>query len=318
MEPQRFRATISLCTRDAPDRVRRGVRHAQVALVAIVTLVGAGCGAVGGNEVADGTYLMLVPSTDQLVLDADGALPGGAARLRAGGAGEVEVEVAGDQVSFRVDGADTATHDIVDRVEITDSEGSGPFRGRKQILVLGDGPLVLGGLVIDEPVIWPGSFEESPVITVKPRDPDDRGPGVVCDADQPCLVLSSGFDPAGSYADANNPDLDENPIDSIRIDDQSIDILLDSGEQITVPAGPGTVTRACGLSENRLWDLPVEIGLPIDDPVLVHTLCPSTPGAAIRLVIVDRTAIPILAPLTEAREGDWCTPSPACLLFVPT
>ena len=102
------------------------------------------------------------------------------------------------------------------------------------------------------------------------------------------------------------------------INDESIDITLDSGDHVTISASDGSVTHACGLSENRVWDLPAEIGLAIDDPVLVHTLCPSTPGAAIQLVIMDRSAIPLLAPLTEAREGDWCTPSPDCLLFVPT
>ena len=85
-----------------------------------------------------------------------------------------------------------------------------------------------------------------------------------------------------------------------------------------VEAGPGSTTQACGLSENPVWDLPSELGLPIDDPVLIHTLCPSTPGSAIELVIMGRADIPVLAPLTEAREGDWCTPATDCLVFVPT
>lgn len=289
-----------------------------MAALVIAALVTASCGGATVTHVADGTYLSLVPSDAQFALDVDGALPGGLARLREDGVDRFEIGISGDEVFFRIDGIDTATRSIVDRVEITDREGSGPFKAKKQVLVLGDAPLVLGGLVINEPVIWPGSFETSPVITIKPRDPDERGPGVSCNADQPCLVVSSGVDPARSYADANNPELDENPIDSILINERSIDFSLDSGQQATISAGGGSVTRACGLSENRMWDLPAEIGLAIEDPVLIHTLCPSTPGAAIQLVIMDRSAIPILAPLTEAREGDWCTPGPSCLLFVPT
>ncbi len=290
-------------------RVALGWRAGAVLVVA-ACFVAAGCGTAAVNQVAEGTYLSLVPSEAQFELDVDGALPGGLPRLRDDGVDRVEVEISGDQVLFRVDEIDTATRSIVDRVDITDREGSGPFKATKQILVLGDAPLVLGVLIIDEPVIWPGSFEESPVITIKPRDQDERGPGVSCSADEPCLVLSSGVDPAGSYADANNPELDENPIDSILINDEAINITLDSGDQVTISASNGSVTRACGLSENRVWDLPAEIGLAIEDPVLVHTLCPSTPGAAVQLVIMDRSAIPILAPLTEAREGDWCRPGP--------
>ncbi len=299
-------------------RPRRSRLVAGAALLVAAGFAVVGCGAATGNKVADGTYLSLVPSHEQLALDVDGALPGGVARLREDGASRVEVDISGDQASFRIDGIDTTTRSIVDRVDITDREGSGPFKAKKEILVLGDAPLVLGGLVINEPVIWPGSFEESPVITIKSRDPDERGPGVSCNADQRCLLLSSGVDPAGSYADANNPQLDENPIDSILINDGSIDFTLDSGDEVTISASDGSVTRACGLSETKVWDAPAEIGLAIDDPVLVHTLCPSTPGAAVQLVILDRSAIPILAPLTEAREGDWCTPSSSCLLFVPT
>jgi hypothetical protein len=276
-----------------------------------------GCGAVS-NQVTDGTYRSLVPSEAQFALDVDGALPGGLLRLREDGIDQVELDIGGDEMVIRVDGMDTATRNIVDRVEVTDREGSGPFKAKKEILVLGDPPLVLGGLVIDDPVIWPGSFEESPVITIKPRDPDERGPDVSCDADQPCLIMSSGVDPAGTYADANNPELDENPIDSIVIDDEHIDFTFDTGDQVTIPADDGSFIRSCGLSENHLWELPADIGLPIDDPVLVHTLCPSTPGAAIQLVIMDRSVIPVLAPIIEAREGDWCRPSPECLLFVPT
>jgi len=283
----------------------------------MTALVAASCGASAVYEVAEGTYSSQVPSEEQLRLDAEGSLPGGVAQLRDQGVDHIEVDITANQVTVRLDGTDTAAHRIVDRVDITDREGSGPLKASKQLLVLAD-TLVLGDLVINEPVIWPGSYEESPVITIKPRTPGERGPEVSCREDEPCLLLSSGIDPVGTYADANNPELNENPIESILIDEQSLDVTLDNGDHVTIPASSTSSTRACGLSENRVWDLPSELGLPIDDPVLIHTLCPTTPGAAIQLITMDRAAIPLLAPLTEAREGDWCTPGPDCLLFVPT
>ncbi len=285
--------------------------------MSIIALVTASCGAGTGYHVAEGTYLSQVPSVEQFGLDADGSLPGGVAQLREQSVDLIEVAITADQVIFRLDGTDAAAHDIVERIDITDSEGSGPFKATKQVLVLAD-TLILGDLVIDEPVIWPGSFEDSPVITIKPRIPDERGPSISCRADEPCLLLSSGVDPAGSYADANSPALDENPIDSIMIDDQSVDVTLDTGDTATITATNASFTRACALSENRMWDMPAELGLPIDDPVLIHTLCPPAPGAAIQLIIMDRSAIPLLAPLTEEQVGNWCTPGPGCLLFVPT
>ncbi len=293
-----------------------GGRVAAAVLLAAAVL--ASCGDSTGYRVAVGTYRSLVPSTEQLQLDADGDLPGGVAQLRNDGIDRIEVSIGSDDVTFRLDGVDTATRNIVERTDVTDSEGSGPFKAKKQILVLGDEPLVLGRLVIDEPVIWPGSFETSPVITIKPRDRDERGPTITCGADESCLLLSSGTDPAGSYADANNPELDENPIDSIEIDAQVVDFTLDTGEHVTIAAVPTSFTQACALSDNPVWELPPEIGLPIDDPVMVHTLCPSTPGAAIQLIIMDRNALPRLAPLTEATEGNWCVAGPDCLLFNPT
>ncbi len=285
--------------------------------LSMTALVAAGCGAATVYQVAEGTYLSQVPSVEQFGLDVDGSLPGGVAQLREQGVDRIELDITAEQVIFRLDGIDTAAYSITDRIDITDREGSGPFKAKKQLLVLAE-TLVLGELVIGEPVIWPGSFEQSPVIIIKARNPGESGPDVSCRADEPCLLLSSGVDPAGSYADANNPELDENPIDSILITDESIGFTLDSGENVTISATNDSFTRACALSESHVWDLPAELGLAIDDPVLIHTLCPSTPGAAIHLIIMDRSAIPILAPLTEAREGDWCTPGPDCLLFVPT
>lgn len=102
------------------------------------------------------------------------------------------------------------------------------------------------------------------------------------------------------------------------VDEQFVNITMDSGEQIVIPALAETATLACGLSERPVWNLPAELGLAIDDPVLIHTVCPSTPGAAIQLIIMDRSVIPVLAPLTEERDGGWCVPSPSCLIFAPT
>jgi|GEM_PF-1098495 len=306
----------AMSMRAVQGRAGRGRRAASTLLA--VALLASSCGSAFVYEVAEGTYVSLVPSTEQVDLDSEGALPGGVAPLRENGVNQIEVAIGPVLVTFRVDGIETATRLITDRVEITDSEGSGPIKAKKQLLVLGDAPLVLRGLVIDNPVIWPGSFDQDPVITIKPRNLDERGPVVSCGADEACLLLSSGVNPAGSYADANNPELNENPIDSILIDDQSIVFGFDDGDKVTVATSMVSSTRACGLAENHMWGLPAEMGLPIDDPVLVHTLCPSTPGASIQLVIMDRSHTPTLAPLTDADDGQWCTASPHCLLFVPT
>jgi hypothetical protein len=295
---------------------RRRVRGAG-ALLTAVALVG-GCGGAAVSEVIEGSYESLVPSAEQIAVDVEGALPGGVVRLRDDGFERVDVEIGADQVTFVLDGTEVATHRIGERVAVTDDEGSGPFKAKRQVLVLSDGPLVLGGLRIDDPVIWPGSFEGSPVITITSRDLGERGPTMSCRADAACLLLSSGVDPTGSYADANDPELGENPIDTIDIDDSSVVLTLDDGDRVGLDIGAGTTSNACGLSETSLWDVPSELGLGLDDPVLVHTLCPSTPGAAVQLVIMDRSAIPVLAPLTEETEGEWCRAGGDCLLFVPT
>jgi len=184
--------------------------------------------------------------------------------------------------------------------------------------VLGAAPLVLGELAIDEPVIWPGSFEGGPVVMVKPVDPDDRGPVVSCRADENCLLLSSGVDPAGTYEDADDPALGRNPVASIRITDDAVELSMDTGEQVLVDRAGRSSTSACGLADTSVWSVPDEFFAPIDDPVLVHTLCPTAPGGAIQLVIMNCADIPVLAPLDEASEDDWCATVPRCLRFAPT
>jgi hypothetical protein len=268
-------------------------------------------------EVDDGVYGALVPSDEQFAADSAPGIPGGFALLREGGINLVELAVEGDEVTFRLDGEDVVTRNVVDHLIVRDREGSGPFKAEKELLVLGNDPLVLGGLSITEPVVWPGSFEGSPVITVKPRDPEERGPGVSCRAEEMCLLLSSGVDPTGRYEDANNPELNENPVASIRVSDDFVEFTLDTGQQVRISRSDESLTRACGLSETSLWEVPAEVDLAMDDPVLIHTLCPSSPGGAIQLIIIERAEIPALAPLGTETDEEWCSAGPDCLWFAP-
>ena len=283
-------------------------------------LVGLGLSACGGAvvyQVDNGTYRALVPSSDQLAVGNAQDIPGGFAVLRDSGIDGIELRIDGDEVSFLLDGIAAVTRQVVDRLELTDSEGSGPFKGRKEILVLGDGALVLGELSIAEPVIWPGSFDESPVITVKARDTEERGPVVSCRSDESCLLLSAGVDPIGRYENVNDPQLGESPITSIEVAGDFVEFTLRSGQQVRASRGDESFTGACGLSETPLWDVPAEIDLAMEDPILIHTVCPSTPGGSIQLTIMERAEIPLLAPLGSAGDGDWCIPDFDCLWFAP-
>jgi hypothetical protein len=288
-----------------------------VAALVVAGIALAACSASGGQEIADGTYSALVPSAEQFAADAGRDIPGGFAGLRSAGIDQIELRIQGDNVTFFVDGSEAASRPITDRLELTDRQGSGPFKGRRQVLLLGTEPLAMGDLVIDEPVIWPGSFDESPVITLKPRNPEERGPDVQCGADEACLLLTSGSDPTGSYENANNPELNENPIASIEVASTFVEFTLDTGRQVRISRTDQSSTQACGLTETEVWDVPPEIGLAMDDPVVVHTVCPSTPGGAIQLTIIARPAIPTLAPLGSETDGDWCSASPTCLWFAP-
>jgi hypothetical protein len=282
-----------------------------------VCLAASGCGESVIGGVNDGVYRARVPSREQFAGDVADDIPGGFAALRAAEIDQVELRIDGDDVTFTLDGTDTAIRRIVERLEVTDREGSGPFKGRKEVLVLRDDALFLGGLLIDEPVIWPGSFEGSPVVTVKPRDPEERGPDVSCAADESCLLLSSGADPTGHYANANDPALEESPVASIQVADEFVEFTLGTGQKVRTSRNDESSTPACGLSETLLWDVPAEIDLAMDDPVLVNTVCPSTPGAALQLVIMERAEIPVLAPLGTTTDGEWCTAGLDCLWFVP-
>ncbi len=283
-----------------------------------LVLAAAGCGPVV-VDVEMGVYQALVPSAEQIRIDAGQNLPGGFSVLRDAGVDLIQLRVDGDEVSFLLDGVDTATRQVIERLQIQDSEGSGPFKAEKEVLILDGGPLTLAGLTINDPVIWPGSFDGSPVVTVKQRDPNERGPGVSCGPDESCLLLTAGVDALGGYEDVNNPALDQNPIATIEVTDAGVEFILDSGETVESAEASRSATRACGLSETAIWDVPAAAGLALEDPVVVHTLCPTNPGASIQMVIMERSAIPVLAPLgITTTDGEWCSASADCLWFAPT
>ena len=275
------------------------------------------CGGAVVAQVDTGTYQALVPSIDQFAVANARDIPGGFAILRNTGIDRIEMRIDGGEVTFRVDGTDASTRQVVDRLELTDSDGSGPFKGKREVLVLGKETLVLGELSIAEPVIWPGTFDESPVITLKPRNPEERGRVVSCRADENCLLLSSGVDPIGRYENSYDPQLGMSPIASIEVTGEFIEFQLRTGQPIRTSRREESFTRACGLSETLLWDVPAEIDLAMDDPVLIHTVCPSQPGTATQLTIMERADIPVLAPFGIATDGEWCIVDLDCLWFLP-
>lgn len=281
-----------------------------------MTMVLSCCASAISIGVEPGTYGALVPSAEQLDADVAGVLPGGFDQLRTGDIDAIEIVITDTSVVVTLDGMNAVNRRIEESLQITDAEGSGPFKASKEVLVLGAEALSLGPLTIEAPVVWPGGFEGSPTITVKSFAPSDRGP-ISCDNSEACLVAWSGSQPQGSYV-AATPDGVVNPIASISVDGISVRLLLTSGTQLAAPVPRRDEDRyafACGLSRNRLWDVPVEAGLPMDEPVLAHTTCPTNPGDP-WLMIMDRTDIPVLAPL----DGLWCDPTDptgTCLLFVP-
>lgn len=287
-------------------------------VLAALTALTAGCSA-SVSTVDRTAYAALVPTAGQLRSDAGGDVPGGFAALRDGDADRVDLRLDGDTVTFALDGVEAASRQVKERREVSDLEGSGPFRAKQEVLVLGEEPLVLGGLTIDAPVIWPGGFAGSPV-TLKPDDPDERGPVAQCRSDEVCLVLPVAAaldpDPSGSYVDSNPPDLTTNPISSIRVDDEVVDYVLSSGETVTADRTGETRIRACGVSESFLWTVPDELGLDLDDPVLAQTGCPLPAGEPPSVTVLERADLPVLARLAQDRGGWWCEPGPGCLWFI--
>lgn len=288
----------------------------KLASLATVVALSTACGAAVAT-VDDGTYLALVPSQQQFGTEGSIEIPGGFRTLAEGAAEQITVTLAGSTVTFGVDGITTATRQISERRDVTDEQGSGPFKAKNEILLLGQGPLVVGELTIEKPVIWPGSYDIATVITIKEYDPLERGPEVSCGSNEVCLLLWDGSDPTGLYENANNPALGESPIESLRIDERLIEFDLTSGALFRIDRAETSTSRACGLAESSIWQLPEGVAPAISDPVLIHTLCPTSPGEPIQLVIMSRSEIPTLVPRTSADDGAWCEASLTCLWFAP-
>ena len=293
------------------------VRPTLKGAVLVLGLAFASCGSGATTyRVSPGTYSALVPSAEQFDLDTAMAIPGGFAPLRLRNVTSVGMRVEGDSVSVSLDGLRLDTLDIAERKVVTDSEGSGPFKANKEVLLLSD-DLAIGGLFVPTPAVWPGSFEGSPVVIVKTYDPDERGPAISCGPTEPCLLLSFGADPSGSYERIMPPGATQDSVASIRITADLVEFMLHDGRTVSRSAITGSSTLACGLAESLVWDIPAELGLSMVDPVLVHTVCPTNPGASIQLVIMERAAIPVLAPLAQDSDGEWCENGPTCLWFAP-
>ncbi len=280
-----------------------------------LSLLTVACGGTSVVEVQPGTYEALVPTAEQFAADGTGAIPGGFGDLADTGIVRFRARVTSGEVAFDVDGVEDTSAPVTARINVGDREGSGPLRGTRQVLELDGSALRLGDLTIDSPVVWPGSYTGSPVITLKPHDPSERGPTVSCRSDESCLLLTLPPDPVGTYADANDPATKQNPLASVRITEDRVDFILDSGESFTVPGSPTVWSTACGIAETPMWEVPGELRLGFDDPVLVWTVCPTNPGAAIRLIMMERRSVPLLALTVDGSE--WCEAGPRCLWFAP-
>ena len=288
----------------------------------LLLLGAAGCGGPYLHAVDDGVYGALVPTTEQWADERSEAIPGGFAALSADGAESVMVRIEGDTVKFELDGETAVTRTVVERRDVQDSEGSGPFKAETQALALGQEPLVLGSLLVSEPVIWyAGGYESTRVIAIKPWNPEERGPIVQCAAgDEQCLELPVGEtlvgDPIGEYTDMNEPGSEENPVTGIRVTATDVVYTLDTGEEVRNSREEESLVRACALSESAVWPVPVEVGVAFDDPVLVETNCPLPYGEPPSLTVMERAALPVLAPLAPQWGGQWCQPGPDCLWFL--
>lgn len=288
-------------------------------------MVGAGTAGCSGpylNAVDDGVYGALVPTTEQWADERSQEIPGGFAALSADGAERVVLRVEDDTVTFEVDGESAATLTVTERRDITDSEGSGPFKAETQALLLGSEALVLGSLSISDPAIWfAGGYEATGVVAIKQWDPEERGPIDQCAAeDEQCLMLPVGDtlvgDPIGDYTDLNDPDTAENPVTDIQVSATDIVYTLDTGDEVRGSREEESLVRACALSESAVWPVPAEVGVALDDPVLVETSCPLPSGEAPTLTVMERTALPVLAPLAPRWGGEWCRPGSDCLWFL--
>ncbi|MFN2345998.1 MAG: hypothetical protein ABR616_09830 [Dermatophilaceae bacterium] len=274
------------------------------------------------HAVDDGLYGALVPTTEQWADERSQEIPGGFAALSADGVERVTVRLAGDMATFELDGETAVTRTVVERRDIQDSEGSGPFKADTEALALGEEPLVLGSLRISDPVIWySGGYDSTEVIAIKPKDPQERGPIAQCTAkDEQCLELPVGQalvgDPIGDYTDMGGPGVIRNPVTGIRVTATDVVYTLDTGETVRSSRQEELQVRACALWETAVWPVPAEVDVDFDDPVLVETNCPLPAGQPPSLTVMERTALPVLAPLAPRWGGEWCQPGPNCLWFI--
>lgn len=291
---------------------------------AVVLLLGtsaAGCGPYL-HAVDDGVYSALVPTAEQWADERSGEIPGAFAALHADGAERVTVRIEGDTVTFELDGEAVVTRTVRERRAVQDSEGSGPFKADTQVLVLEPEPLVLGSLRISDPVIWyAGGYDSTEVIAIKPQDPEERGPIIQCvAADQQCLELPAGEspvgDPTGDYTVMSGPETADDPVTDIRVTATDVVYTLDTGQEVRSTREDESLVRACALWESTVWPVPAEVGVAFDDPVLVETNCPLPYGEPPSLNVMERAALPVLAPLAPQWGGEWCQPGPACLWFI--
>ena len=113
-----------------------------------------------------------------------------------------------------------------------------------------------------------------------------------------------------------DPDAAANPVTGIRVTATDIVYTLDTGQEVRRSREEESRIRACALGESAVWPVPAEVGVPLDDPVLVETSCPLPAGEAPSLTVMERAALPVLAPLAPQGAGEWCQPGPGCLWFV--
>jgi len=293
----------------------------KAAAVLLLGMGAVGCGSYL-HAVDDGVYGALVPTAEQWAEERAVGIPGGFAALGADGVERVVVRIGGDTVTFELDGETAVTRAVVERRDVQDSEGSGPFRADTQALVLGSEQLVLGSLRVSDPVIWfAGGYESTAVVAIKPWDPEERGPIVQCAAaDEQCLELPVGEvlvgDPIGDYADMTDPGAAQNPVTGIRVTATDVVYTLDTGQQVRRSREEESLVRACALWESAVWPVPEQVGVTFDDPVLVETSCPLPSGEAPTVTVMERAALPVLAPLEPQSGGQWCQPGPECLWFL--
>jgi hypothetical protein len=310
------------------------MRSRRIALIlfAMLTLAATACSDTVVVDVADGVYTARVPTQDQLATDAAAGIPGTFGVLRDAGIDRIEVEIDGDEVALTA-GGETVTRAVSDREHRRVSSAQSIFQSdfEVEVIHLGDDPLVLGPVTIDEPVLVPGDPEGAPVVVVKGFRTGGDEYDVTCEAGVPCLVLSALEPPTGRYRYLGGADpADTGPIPAIEFDGSSVMVELAAGDRIPMSQSRST-TAACGLSLTPVWEVPAAADLAMEDPVLVDSRCATAPGRDL-LTIMERDAIPTLAPANMVRRGTqvpttpqrdpvdrrtWCVPGPDCLLYGP-